>query len=304
MTSVATTNAPPTVRPVSTLRLQVRNFFHHPIGLVGLAIVGGWILAALAAPLITHYDPSAMDTLASRVPPGPQHWLGTDQLGRDTFSLVLYGARVSIYIGLAGSFLPTLIGSVLGAIAGYFRGVLDATLVRISELVMTFPSLILVLIFVALIGPGVNNLIIVFSFTGWMTTFRLVRGEFLSLREETYVEAARAFGFPKWRIIFRHMLPNTLSPIVVAFTVNIAIYIIAEAGLSFLGLGVPVTTPTWGNMLAAAQSVEVMKYYWWLWVFPALAIVIFVAGVNFVGDALRDVMDPKYRRRPARRRAL
>ena len=131
--------------------------------------------------------------------------------------------------------------------------------------------------------------------TGWMTTFRLVRGEFFSLREEAFVEADRAFGFSKSRIIFRHMLPNTLSPIVVAFTVNTAIYIIAEAGLSFLGLGVPITTPTWGNLLSAAQSPVVVNQYWWLWVFPAIAIMSFVFGVNFIGDALRDVLDPRQR---------
>ena len=221
--------------------------------------------------------------------------MGTDQLGRDMLSRVLSGGRQSIYIGVIASFFANLIGTVLGATAGYLGGKIDAVVMRVSELVMTFPQLILVLIFVSLLGQGINNVIIVFALTGWMTTFRLVRGEFFSLREEAFVEADRAFGFSKPRIIFRHILPNTLSPIVVAFTINIAIFIIAEAGLSFLGLGVPVTTPTWGNLLTAAQNPVVVDEYWWLWVFPAMSIAIFVLGVNFVGDGLRDVLDPRHK---------
>jgi peptide/nickel transport system permease protein len=215
--------------------------------------------------------------------------------------MVLHGARQSIYIGVLASFLANGIGTVLGAIAGYQGGKVDTLIMRISEIVMTFPQLVLVLIFVSILGQGINNVILIFTLTGWMTTFRLVRGEFLSLREETFVEAGRAFGFSKWRIIFRHILPNTMSPIVVAFTINTAIFIIAEAGLSFLGLGVPITTPTWGNLLAAAQSPVVVNQFWWLWIFPAMAIALFVLGINFVGDGLRDVLDPKKRTLPSKK---
>ncbi|MGA1329278.1 MAG: ABC transporter permease [Candidatus Nanopelagicales bacterium] len=229
------------------------------------------------------------------LPPSTSHLMGTDQLGRDMFSRVLYGGRNSILIGVLASFLGNLIGTVIGAIAGYIGGRLDTILIRLSELVMTFPQLVLVLIFVTILGQGVGNVIFVFAVTGWMTTFRLVRSEFMSLREEAFVEADRAFGFSKKRIIFRHLLPNTMSPIVVAFTINTAIYIIAEAGLSFLGLGVPVTTPTWGNLLSAAQAPVVVEQYWWLWVFPAVAIITFVTGVNFIGDGLRDALDPRQR---------
>lgn len=275
----------------------VRRFVRNKVGMVGLAVIVIIVLAAIFASQITGYSPTALNPAAGRLPPSGAHWMGTDQLGRDVFARLLYGARISIYIGVAASLAETVIGSALGAVAGYIGGWLDAILVRISEIIMTFPQLILILAFVALLGPGVNNLILVFAVTGWMTTFRLVRGEFFSIREETYVEACRAFGFGRFRIIFKHMVPNTLSPIVVAFTVNIAIYIIAEAGLSYLGLGVPITTPTWGNLLSSAQSPDVMKTYWWLWVFPAAAISIFVAGVNFVGDGLRDVLDPRSRTR-------
>ncbi len=291
---MATTVAVVPKAPSSTV-LFLRNFARNKVGMVGLVIVLVIILAAIFASLISGYSPTSLNPAIGRQPPSGTHLLGTDQLGRDVFSRLLYGARVSIYIGVAASLAETVIGSALGALAGYIGGWLDTVLVRISEIIMTFPQLILIMAFVALIGPGANNLVLVFAVTGWMTTFRLVRGEFFSIREETYVEACRAFGFGRFRIIFKHMVPNTLSPIVVAFTINIAIYIITAAGLSYLGLGVPITTPTWGNLLASAQSPQVMKEYWWLWVFPALAISIFVAGVNFIGDGLRDVLDPRTR---------
>jgi peptide/nickel transport system permease protein len=279
----------------STTRIFISNFLHNPSGVIGLAIISVMILTSIFAVQISGVAPDYIDPINSRLGPSWSHLFGTDQLGRDMFSRILSGGRQSIYIGVLASFMANLIGTVLGATAGYLGGKIDTVVMRISELVMTFPQLILVLIFVSLLGQGINNVIIVFALTGWMTTFRLVRGEFFSLREEAFVEADRAFGFSKPRIIFRHLLPNTMSPIVVAFTVNIAIFIIAEAGLSFLGLGVPVTTPTWGNLLTAAQNPVVVNEYWWLWVFPALAIAIFVLGVNFVGDGLRDVLDPRHK---------
>jgi len=279
----------------SSVRIFISNFLRNPSGVIGLIIISVMIISAIFAVQISGVAPDYIDPINSRLGPSLQHLMGTDQLGRDMFSRILSGARQSIYIGVLASFLANFIGTVLGAIAGYLGGKIDTIVMRISELVMTFPQLILVLIFVSLLGQGINNVIIVFAFTGWMTTFRLVRGEFFSLREEAFVEADRAFGFSKPRIIFRHLLPNTLSPIVVAFTVNIAIFIIAEAGLSFLGLGVPVTTPTWGNLLTAAQNPVVVNEYWWLWVFPALSIAIFVLGVNFIGDGLRDVLDPRHK---------
>ena len=286
----------------STAVMMLRNFVRNTAGMTGLAIIVIMVLGAVFAQQLTGQDPTAIDPISSRLAPSWEHLMGTDRLGRDMFTQVLYGGRQSIYIGVVSSLLANMIGTVLGALAGYLGGKLDTVLMRVSELVMTFPQLILVLISVSLLGQGVNNVILIFALTGWMTTFRLVRGEFLSLREEAFVEADRAFGFSKKRIIFRHLLPNTLSPIVVAFTVNTAFYIIAEAGLSFLGLGVPITTPTWGNLLSAAQDPVVVNEYWWLWVFPALAIVVFVFGVNFIGDGLRDVLDPRQRTTPVQRK--
>lgn len=279
----------------STARLLVTNFVRNTTGMIGLLIVFLVVTSSIFAVQLSGYEPTLMDGSVASLPPSTSHFMGTDQLGQDVFSRVLYGGRNSVLIGVLASFLGNLFGTVLGAIAGYIGGKFDTILIRLSELVMTFPQLVLVLIFVTFLGQGVTNVIFIFAITGWMTTFRLVRSEFLSLREEAFVEADRAFGFSKKRIIFRHLLPNTMSPIVVAFTINTAIYIIAEAGLSFLGLGVPVTTPTWGNLLAAAQAPVVVEQYWWLWVFPALAIIVFVTGVNFIGDGLRDVLDPRTR---------
>lgn len=279
----------------STAKLMLANFVRNTTGMIGLAIVFLVITSSIFAVQISGYDPTMFDITNTSLPPSSNHLMGTDQLGQDVFSRVLYGGRNSILIGVLASFLGNFIGTVLGAIAGYVRGKFDTILIRLSELVMTFPQLVLVLIFVTFLGQGVSNVIFIFAITGWMTTFRLVRSEFMSLREEAFVEADRAFGFSSKRIIFRHLLPNTMSPIVVAFTINTAIYIIAEAGLSFLGLGVPVTTPTWGNLLAAAQAPVVVEQYWWLWVFPAAAIVVFVTGINFIGDGLRDVLDPRSR---------
>jgi peptide/nickel transport system permease protein len=288
-------------RELSTIRVFIRNFSRNKIGMLGLTLVFLIIFASIFAVQITGHAIAYIDPANASLAPNLKHPMGTDQLGQDMMTRVFYGGRASIYIGVISSLAANLFGTFLGAIAGYIGGKLDTFLMRISEIVMTFPQLILVLVFVSILGQGVNNVILIFAITGWMTTFRLVRGEFLSLREEAFVEADRAFGFSRKRIIFRHLLPNTISPIVVAFTVNTAIYIIAEAGLSFLGLGVPITTPTWGNLLAVAQSPVVVNQYWWLWVFPALAIVIFVLGVNYIGDGLRDVLDPRQRTQSMRK---
>lgn len=270
-----------------------RRFAKHRLGVAGAAILVVLLGGAILAPLITNGNPELLDFAASRQAPSAEHWLGTDLLGRDVWSQLWYGARTSLYIAIVAALIEGAIGVALGAIAGYVGGWFDKALVKLTELIMTFPSLILILIMVGLLGPGVNNLIIVFVLTGWMAVFRIVRQEFLSVREETFVEVNRSLGLPTWRLIFRHMLPSTMSPIIVAVSMNIAGYVLAEAGLSFLGLGVPPTTPTWGNMLAAAQSVEVLQYYWWLWVTPMAVIVLFVTAVYLIGDALRDVLDPR-----------
>lgn len=263
------------------------------LAMLGLIFCTLMILAAIFAPLLTNYDPSKVNLTDMGKAPSAIHPMGTDKLGRDVFSRVLYGGRVSIYVGVVGSLCGSSIGMVLGCIAGYLGGRTDRIIVRTSEIFLTFPNMILVLVLASLFGQGVNNLVIIFSCTGWMTSFRMVRNEFLSLRQETYVEVCEAFGISKLSIMFRHIMPNILSPIFVAITLNIAGYILQEASLSFLGLGVPVTIPTWGNIMNAAKTLDVISNSWWLWLFPGLAISLFVLAVNFFGDGLRDVLDPK-----------
>ena len=190
--------------------------------------------------------------------------------------------------------LSSVIGAILGAIAGYFGGKTDAAIIRISEIFQAFPQLVLVMMLVAIVNKrGLGNLLFIFVFTGWMTTFRMVRNEFVSIKGETYVKVCEAFGMSRMNIMFKQILPNVMSPIIVSTTTNVAFFILQEAALSFIGLGVADSTPTWGNILNAAKSVSVVTNQWWIWVFTGLAITLFVLAINFLGDGIRDVMDAK-----------
>ncbi|NHN32768.1 ABC transporter permease [Paenibacillus agricola] len=275
--------------------LALRNWeklSRNKLAMVGFAIIAIMIISAILAPVLSVYKPDEID-LANRLkPPSGDHLLGTDKLGRDVFSRILYGARISILIGLSGALGGALIGTIFGCFSGYLGGWFDKVMLRISEIFMTFPQIILILLLVVFIGQGLFNLILIFSITGWTGTYRLVRGRFLSLREENYVDACRAFGIGELSIMFRHILPNTLSPVIVTVTLSSAGYILAESGLSFLGLGVPSGIPTWGNIINAAKAIDVIRNNPWLWLPPGLAISLFVMGVNFFGDGLRDVLDP------------
>ncbi|MBQ6734157.1 MAG: ABC transporter permease [Lachnospiraceae bacterium] len=277
----------------SLWKRNLRKFFNNKLAVLGLAIMLVILFCCIAAPLITDYLPNAINLKELTQAPQSGHLFGTDKQGRDVFSRVLYGGRTSILIGVISSLMGSFIGVALGAIAGYFGGIIDAILVRISEIFSTFPQLILILVLVSIIGPGVFSLIVIFGVTGWMTTFRMIRTEFITLREETYVQVARAFGMSKRTIMFREILPNAFSPVIAATTINVAGFILSEAGLSFIGLGVPSGTPTWGNILNAAKGVDVITNFWWLWLIPGIVLSLFILGVNFVGDGLRDVLDPK-----------
>lgn len=277
----------------SLLKRNVRKFVRNKLAMLGLIVVLVIVFMCVCAPIFTSYDPSKPDFSAQTEAPSAVHLLGTDKLGRDVFARVLYGGRTSILIGVTGAFFGSAIGVILGSIAGYFGGWIDSLLIRISEVFQTFPEMILILILGAIVGQGVGNLLFIFAVTGWMTTFRMVRNEFLALRAETYVQVCEAFGMSKSAIMFKQILPNVLSPVIVSTTVNIAGFILSEAGLSFLGVGVPSSVPTWGNILNAAKSIEVVSNYWWLWLVPGAVITIFVLAINFFGDGLRDVLDPK-----------
>jgi peptide/nickel transport system permease protein len=264
----------------------------NKLALVGLCIVLVILVMCLAAPLLSSYDPTRNSLPDRRQAPSLQHLFGTDNLGRDVFTRLLYGGRMSILIGLTGAFGGMIFGVILGSICGYFGGILDAITVKVSELVSVVPQLLICLVLVLITGQSIMNLIMVFTFTGWLATFRLVRGRFFTLREESFVESCRAFGIGDFSIVFRHILPNCLGPVVVQFTLNTAGFILTEAALSFIGLGVPSSTPTWGNIINAARDIMVITNNPWLWIFPGFAIAFFVLGVNFFGDGLRDVLDP------------
>ncbi len=278
----------------SLMKKNIRKFLRNKLAVLGLVIVVVMIIASIMS-VILKLNYSTPDLRNMKVAPGTDgHIFGTDTIGRDLFARVLYGGCYSIFIGVFSSVMSGVIGAVLGAIAGYFGGKADKLLVRISELFQTFPQLVLVMMLVAISGTrGMTNIIMIFTFTGWMTTFRMVRNEFMSIKSETYVKVCEAFGMNRINIMFKQILPNVMTPIIVSTTTNVAVYILQEATLSFIGLGISDQTPTWGNILNAAKSVSVVTNQWWIWVFPGLAITLFVLAINFLGDGLRDVLDAK-----------
>ena len=271
---------------------QWKKFKRNKMAVIALILLGILIFASAFAPLLTSYDPEAISLTERTLAPSKTHLLGTDKVGRDVFTRLLYGGRISILIGLTGALGGAIIGAALGCLGGYFGGLLDRFLLRLSELFTTFPQTILVLILVAFMGQGVWNLFIVFWCTGWMGTYRMTRAKILSLREETYVLACQAFGISSRSIMFRHILPNAAGPVIVNITLSTAGYVLQESALSFLGLGVPSSTPTWGNIFNAAKALDVVQAYPWLWLAPGIAISLFVLSVNIIGDGLRDALDP------------
>lgn len=258
---------------------------------IGLAMVAALILCAALAPLLAPHDPLAMDLANSFRPPGAGHGLGTDQNGGDILSRMIYGSRVSIVVGLFAVGLSLFIGVLIGSIAGYYGGLLDHLAMRLVDIFLAFPSILLAIAISALLGPGIQNVILAISFFGWVSYARLIRGQFLALREADYVQAARANGAGDGAIIFRHILPNALAPIIVQASFGLAGAILAESSLSFLGLGVPPTVPSWGSMLSdGTRYLQVAPH---LSTFSGFAIMWSVLGFNFVGDGLRDKLDVK-----------
>jgi peptide/nickel transport system permease protein len=225
-------------------------------------------------------------------PPSSAHIFGTDKIGRDVFSRILYGGRISITVGLGSALIATVIGVSLGTVAGYKGGKFDGIVMKISEILMAFPQMILVLILVTITGQSLWNLIFIFSMTGWPSMYRMARSQMLSIREEEYVQALKAFGISSFRIAFVHMLPNAIGPIFVNITLSTAMFILQETSLSFLGLGVPLEVSTWGNILNAAQDILILRDAWWVWLPTGIIVTLFVISINFIGDGLRDATDP------------
>ncbi|GAA2214248.1 oligopeptide ABC transporter permease AppC [Nonomuraea monospora] len=261
-----------------------------PAGALFLAVTGA---LALAAPLVAGYDPDAMELAAFREPPSAAHLLGTDFYGRDVFARLVHAARVSLLVGLLSSLTAVAIGALLGALAGMFGGALDAVVMRVADVVLSFPTLVVIVALAGVLGPGTAMLVLVFATCNWPTTCRVVRGLTLSLREREYVQAARTFGAGRLTVIGRHVLPAVLPQVAVSGTLLVAQLILLEAVLSFLGLGVRPPQASWGNMLADAQNLTLIQTTPWLWLPPGLAIALTVLSVNFVGDGLRDAVDPR-----------
>jgi|TARA_B110000908_G_scaffold147357_1_gene178996 peptide/nickel transport system permease protein len=270
----------------------LKKLLNNRLALVGLILFSIIIFTAVFAPLFTSADPMKINLRNLSQPPSADHWFGTDKTGRDVFARVLYGGRVSILVGLGSGIIAAIIGVLVGAYTGYKGGWLDVIALRVSELFMSFPQIILVLLLVSIIGQSLINLMIIFVLTGWGGMYRMARARMLSLREEEYVQALQSFGLSTATICYKHILPNALGPIMVNITLSTAAFILAEAGLSFLGLGIPASIPTWGNILNVAQEIRVLQNFWWMWLPVGATISLFVLSVNFIGDGLRDATDP------------
>lgn len=278
---------------------QIKNFWRHfkknRLGVGGLVIIVIVFFIAIFAPFLSLYDVGKTDVSLKLKSPSFQHYLGTDQLGRDVFSRMLYGSQISLSVGFVAVGISILIGILVGAMAGYKGGWVDSLLMRFVDIMLSFPSFFLILTVVAILRPNIYNVMIVIGITSWEGTARFVRAEFLSLRERDYVQAARALGVKDRRIIFRHILPNALAPVFVTASLGVASAILIEAGLSFLGFGVQPPAPSWGNILTEGRTY--IFDAWWLTVFPGLAILITVLSFNLFGEGLRDALDPRLRGR-------
>lgn len=280
-------------KPETLRKIFYDKFVQNKLAVIGFFLIIVIIGMAIFAPWIAPYDPSDQNLANQLAAPSKDHIFGTDDLGRDTFSRVLYGARVSLTVSFVAVIGMKSIGVLVGSLAGYFGGLLDAFLMRVVDVLISFPQIFLLITLISVLEPSIWIIIFVFTFFSWMGTARLVRGEFLTLRSREFVLAARTLGIRTWRIIFFHILPNAVGPIIVSSTLSIGGVILAESALSYLGLGIQPPTPSWGNMLQGAQDFNIMQNAWWYPLFPGLMILITVLAFNFVGDGLRDAFDPK-----------
>ncbi|KIF77227.1 peptide ABC transporter permease [Streptomyces sp. 150FB] len=301
VTSPAVSAPAPTRAPARGSSAALRTLLRNKLAVVALAVLLILLIAALFAPLIAPYDPNAQDLLLRLKPPAWQsggsgaHPLGTDQLGRDMLSRVIYGTRVSLLVGAGAALLAGVIGTAVGLASGYFGGWLDRVLMRLADVQLAFPAILLALAIVGFLGSGLWYVILVLGFTGWVSYARVVRSEVMSLRSRDFITEARAIGVTDGAIMRRHLLPNVMAPLATIGTLHIAAAIVAEASLSYLGLGVPKETVTWGSMLADGQLY--LGTSWWVAVFPGIALMLTSLAINITGDALRDVADPKAYRR-------
>ena len=268
-----------------------RRFFTNRFAGAGLVIIVVLFVISLGAAFLTPYDPSAIDAWHVLLPPSAAHFFGTDELGRDVFTRVIYGARVSLKVGFVAVGIAVAIGTVVGLFAGFYGGWMDSLLMRLVDIMLCFPTFFLILAVIAMLEPSIWYIMVIIGLTGWMGVARLVRAEVLSLKSRDFVLAARVLGASDLRIIFRHILPNALSPVLVSATLGVAGAILTESALSFLGIGVQPPTPSWGNILTSGK--DYIEFAWWLSLFPGVAILVTVLSYNLVGEGIRDALDPR-----------
>lgn len=273
-----------------------KRFRRNKTAVIALVILALLVMLSILAPLLATHDRDALELRNKEQPPSGEHWFGTDGIGRDVFTRLLYGGRVSLTVGFAASAIQLIIGVVLGSLAGYCGKYVDHLIMRLTDVFLSFPFLALAITAAAILGPGVYNTVLVIAFLSWTETCRLVRGQFLVIKESEYIEATRALGIRGLRIVYKHMLPNAFAPILISATLIMASAILVEAGLSFLGLGVAPPIPSWGNMLEAARNVRVISNMWWIWLPPGMMIFLAVLSINLLGDGLRDALDPRLKR--------
>lgn len=285
--AAATVDLPPSLRRGGTWRRFKRN----RLAVFGLAMIVLIVLAALFAEVITTYSPAEIDTSKRRQPPSAEHWFGTDQLGRDTFSRVIFGARVSLRVGIFATLIAVVIGVSMGSLAGYYGGLVDTLVMRITDLFLAFPYLLAAMAIITVIGRGERTVIIVLGLLGWLAIARVLRSQILQVKEREFIEAARAVGASDFRIITRHVLPNSVQPVIVYATLFLGAAVLSEAALSFLGVGIQDPTPAWGLMVAQGRRYLVPSPH--LLFFPGAAIFVMVTAFVFVGDGLRDALDPR-----------
>jgi ABC-type dipeptide/oligopeptide/nickel transport system permease subunit len=279
------------VRPVSNTRRALRRFFQQRLAMIGLVITGALIAVAVLAPVIAPTSIESADLMSANQFPSAAHPFGTDAIGRDVLTRIIFGTRTSLIVGFLAVGLACLIGVPLGLAAGLRGGWVDFAVMRAVEVKVAFPGILFAMFLVSVTGGGVRNIILAIGVTTWVTLCRLTRSQLLSLREQEFVQAARSLGVPEWRIAARHLLPNAMAPLVVAITLAVPTAIFAEAGLSFLGIGINEPTPSLGKMVA--DSAQYIRVYWYLGFFPTMAIALAMLGFTFVGDGLRDAMDPR-----------
>jgi peptide/nickel transport system permease protein len=274
-----------------------KRYRKHKMAVIGLAFMILLVLLAIFAPWLGTIDPTKTSLASSLQPPSREHWLGTDLSGRDIWSRIAYAARISLIAGVASTLVASVIALVLGTLAGYYGGFLDNVIMRITDVIMCIPDLIIIMALVSVLGPGLLNIVIAIGVLGWTGKTRLLRAQILAVREKEYVTAARCSGASNQRIMLRHILPNSFSPLLVAGTLSVAGAILTEASLSFLGFGILPPTPSWGEMLNGARSFTRLQENPWIWMPPGIMILLTVLAINFIGDGLRDSLDPRQKER-------